>query len=227
MDTSRSIGIIGGMGSEASMHLYRRVIERTEAGGDSGHIPLVILNDPAVPDRSEHLLREGSSFLPSLKDGVNQLKRLDVPVYAVACVTAHAYRETLARVEGITFLDAIEAVQKKLDDRQAVLLSTEGTYAADVFAGLDNLTFPPSPIRRRVHEAIYQLKAAEPRRRVARTLSSQLSRQYARDTLFVLGCTELSLLADALKRRFEVISVLDALADAIIETYQRILAHAE
>lgn len=47
--TRRRIGILGGMGPEATVLLMARVVAMTAAGDDGDHVPMVVDNNTQVP----------------------------------------------------------------------------------------------------------------------------------------------------------------------------------
>ncbi|MCF8039781.1 MAG: aspartate racemase, partial [Desulfohalobiaceae bacterium] len=63
------VGIIGGMGPEATVDLMSRVLKATPAADDIDHIRLVVDNNPKVPSRIKALLENtGESPAPCLQD---------------------------------------------------------------------------------------------------------------------------------------------------------------
>lgn len=52
MSGPRRIGILGGMGPEATVELMSRLIAATPARDDSDHIPLLVDMNPQVPRAS-------------------------------------------------------------------------------------------------------------------------------------------------------------------------------
>ena len=50
------LGVIGGMGPQATLQFCQRVIDLTAAQTDQEHIPTLILNDTEMPDRTEAIL---------------------------------------------------------------------------------------------------------------------------------------------------------------------------
>ena len=50
------VGILGGMGPDATVDLMRRVIQGTPAGDDSDHIRMLVDNNPKVPSRIKALI---------------------------------------------------------------------------------------------------------------------------------------------------------------------------
>ena len=49
----KMLGIIGGMGPEASCYFYENVIAHTKAEKDQEHIDMVLLSHASMPDRTE------------------------------------------------------------------------------------------------------------------------------------------------------------------------------
>ena len=47
-----AIGVIGGMGPLASQLFYKMITEHTAAECDQDHVPLLILSDVTMPDRT-------------------------------------------------------------------------------------------------------------------------------------------------------------------------------
>ena len=50
------LGILGGMGPQATELFYRRVVELTAAVKDQEHIETLILSDTKMPDRTAAIL---------------------------------------------------------------------------------------------------------------------------------------------------------------------------
>ena len=61
----KKLGVIGGMGPEATSFYYARVIARTKAESDQEHINMIILSHATMPDRTQAILT--GNKLPFLK----------------------------------------------------------------------------------------------------------------------------------------------------------------
>ncbi|MGW3561021.1 amino acid racemase [Streptomyces sp. NPDC000963] len=159
------LGILGGMGSLATADFYRRVVERTPAGSDRAHLPVVMRADPAVPDRTAALLGEGPSPVPALVEGARRLQRAGASCIAVPCDTAHAYVERLSRATDAEVLDMIGAALEAAAACRAPgtervgVLATRGTRLAGLYErtgarlGLDVVHVPASVQERYVDAA--------------------------------------------------------------------------
>ena len=55
------LGVIGGMGPKATQLFMGMVIDRTNADKDQEHIPMVVLNDTTIPDRTSAILNKDES----------------------------------------------------------------------------------------------------------------------------------------------------------------------
>ena len=70
----KTIGVLGGMGPEATVLFFQKVVELTPAHSDQDHLPMVIVNHPQIPDRTKAILGSGESSLPALKAGMHMQK---------------------------------------------------------------------------------------------------------------------------------------------------------
>jgi aspartate racemase len=53
------VGVIGGIGSGATVKLFQYVVDLKGATIDSDHIPLLIYNNPQIPNNNQAVLRTG------------------------------------------------------------------------------------------------------------------------------------------------------------------------
>ena len=64
MTQEKRLGILGGMGPQATQIFYQWVLARTDASCDQEHIPALILSDTAMPTTLPRVCR-GRSPSPS------------------------------------------------------------------------------------------------------------------------------------------------------------------
>ena len=62
----RCLGVLGGMGPLAGAHFAVRVAELTPVTRDQDHIPLLLRNDPRIPDPSTAWMNGDASQLPAM-----------------------------------------------------------------------------------------------------------------------------------------------------------------
>ena len=93
----RIIGILGGMGPEATLDCYAKIIQNTPAGKDQDHLQVIINSDPKVPDRTAAILGRGESPLPALITGVQTLERAGAEFVIRKPFTGDQLADTLTR----------------------------------------------------------------------------------------------------------------------------------
>ena len=52
MNGKKLLGILRGMGPEATIYFFKKIVEFTEAERDQEHMPIIIYNYPQIPDRT-------------------------------------------------------------------------------------------------------------------------------------------------------------------------------
>ncbi|GGV16681.1 aspartate racemase [Streptomyces litmocidini] len=223
-----TLGILGGMGPLATADFYRRLVQRTPAGSDQAHLPVLMWADPAVPDRTAALLGEGPSPVPALVEGARRLRRAGAGCIAVPCNAAHAYVEQLSKATGVEVLDmigaALEAAARRTPGLERVgVLATRGTRLAGLYEragarlGLDVVQVPVPVQEEYVDPAILAVKGggdlAGPERWIATAAESPKGRGAQ---AVVAACTEIPLISRAASRVLPLIDSTDALAEAAV-----------
>ena len=68
----RRVGILGGMGPQATILLMQKVLDTVPAADDADHIPLLVDQNPQVPSRIRRLIEgTGDDPAPVLADTVD------------------------------------------------------------------------------------------------------------------------------------------------------------
>ena len=203
----KTIGILGGMGPEATAHFYSLLIRRTRAARDQDHVPVIMWADPRVPDRTAAILRGGPSPVPALLRGLRALRRAGADFAVIPCLTAHVFMKEIQASSQLPFVHLVEETLKFLRTemprrRVTGLLASSGTIAAGLFqssfapAGLEVLVPAPAE-QEKIMGAIYGprgIKAGFTRgrpRMLLRGAAARLIRRGAR--VVIAGCTEVPL----------------------------------
>ena len=92
------LGILGGMGPQASNTFYQRIIARTDAQRDQDHLRLLLWSDAAIPDRTAGILsgQEGPVY-DALLRGIQLLTAAGCTLIAIPCNTSHYFVPRLQR----------------------------------------------------------------------------------------------------------------------------------
>jgi aspartate racemase len=224
----KTIGILGGMGPEATLSCYAAIIRGTPADTDQEHLRVIIDSNPKVPDRTAAIIGKGASPVPSLVAGCRSLQSAGADFIIIPCVSAHYFLEAVRQEIKLPILSIFDAVTEYISSNhphiQTVgLMGTTGTISGGHFhkrladAGLTTIV-PDETRQSEVMAAIYDIKNSNPVRSrrqissdlvaVAQTLESKGAQG------IIAGCTEIPL---ALRQKHLSVPYFDALT---------ILAHA-
>ena len=227
----KTIGILGGMGPEATAYFYGLIIKNTKAEKDQEHIPVVIYANPGVPERTAAVLGKGPSPLPRLLEGIRVLKEAGADFIVMPCVTAHHFYDEIMREVKVNFLNLVEetvlyALRKNPKLKKAGLVSSTGTLRARLFheafaREAVEIIEPQEEEQERVMEAIFGKEG------VKAGYTSGKSREAIRDAARALiargaeaviaGCTEVPLVLKARDIEVPLIEPLQILAEASIK----------
>lgn len=102
------IGIIGGMGPEATIDLFRKIVAATPARIDQEHLRVLIDCNPKVPPRVPAVLGEGEDPTPLLQSTARNLERAGADLLVIACNTAHYFHDQIVEAVRIPVLHIAE-----------------------------------------------------------------------------------------------------------------------
>lgn len=219
------VGVLGGMGPEATILLQQRLLATVTASDDADHIPLLIDMNPQVPSRIAHLIEgTGTDPAPTLVRMAQRLEAAGATALAMPCNTAHHYAPQIAVAVSVPLLNMVDlsvayATENFPDATKIGMLASPAVQRVGVFdpalelAGLTGL-WPEDPDR--MLNAIRSIKVHGPTSEAHRILgkaAQELTAQGA--TCLFVACSEFSLLATDLRAAVPIIDTVDVLARAI------------
>ncbi len=235
------IGIVGGVGPYAGIDLVTKIFDQTNAETDQEHLPVALLSvSGKIADRTTFVLGE-SEINPGygISEVILQLEKIGSNVVGIPCNTAYApeiYNVILdelkrknSKVKLIHMIDEVARfIQEEYPEINRVgVLSTLGTREARIYDdclsinGL-NLVPPDEMTLKKVHDAIYSIKAkSNPVEDSARqNLSESIDALIAIGAeAVILGCTELPLAFDGAKKNCVIVDPALILARALIREF--------
>ncbi len=221
----RVIGIIGGMGSEATVDLFHKIVRCTPAKTDHEHLRILIDNNPEIPSRMDAFDDIGCSPLPLLIKTAISLKRMGADVLGMPCNSAHYYLPEIERTVDLPVVDMIKETAKFVVDRTGCsnvgLLATSGLLRTKIYDnefakhGAD-LLVPNGYSQELLMKAILAVKAKEYEKSysIVETVASDLVEQGAK--CVILGCTELPLVIKGRVGELKVIDPTQVLASKLV-----------
>ena len=223
----KTIGILGGMGPLATADLYRKIIERTRADRDNEHIRVYIDGNAAIPDRTAAILHGGEDPVPEMLSALRHLEACGADCIIMPCNTAHYFLPRLREQTALPILDmqriTAAVCRERFPGKTAAILATDGTVQSGLYdRALDaegvRWMHPGEYEQKTLMHLIYGVVKAsrpmEPEKERWDAILDTLRGQGA--DLFILGCTELPVLAGVLPSEGPFLDPTDELAKAAI-----------
>jgi aspartate racemase len=222
------------MGPLAGAHFAVRLVQLTPATCDQDHIPVLLCNNPCIPDRSSAWVSGGASPLPAMMRGVAMLQDAGADCIAIPCNTAHLWFEQLQAATSARLLHIVEAVICDLRNQgvhggRVGILGTRATLETGLYqrflvaSGYEPLVLMRHDVLRDCTEAIVAVKANRVADALAPLARSIEALRLEGASAVALGCTELPIaLPQARRDNFDlvIIDCIDALAREAVRQFR-------
>lgn len=207
--TKQTVGILGGMGPEATVDLQRRVIKLTPAQADEDHIRMVIDCDPSVPSRIKAIIEgTGPSPAPALITMARGLVQQGADFLAIPCNTAHHYIDEIAAASAVPVINMLDNTALRIQQaapnaRRVGLLASSAIQITSLYDSAfsdhdKTLAFPETSSQARLMQLIMMIKGKGPGVSNAELLDCAHALIARGAECLLVACTELSLVADTL-----------------------------
>jgi len=224
------VGIIGGMGPEATVDLMARVIKATPASDDVDHIRMIVDNNPKVPSRIKALIEgTGESPVPCLQSMARKLADWGADFLAIPCNTAHFYHGDVQKEVTIPLLNMIDLATQHLKE-SCPGLETVGLLASTAVLNLGlykkafaqagiRLLEPDADAQDRLMTAIRQVKTSTYGMEEVDNLQKAVDNLVAQGAqVLLVACTELSIIQSQIQPQVRLYDASQILAEAIVST---------
>lgn len=199
--SEQKLGVLGGMGPQATQMFYQFVLDRTDAMRDQDHLPAVILSDTAMPDRTCAILSGNTEEIYArLKRDALLLENCGCTAIAIPCNTSHYFVDRLQGEIGVPIVHMIRETAAALaatGKKRPGILATDGTIQSGLYQkecaalGMEAVV-PDEATQKLVMSIIYdEIKQGE---QGSREKFAQIDRalRAAGCDCAILACTELS-----------------------------------
>ncbi|MEO1423550.1 MAG: amino acid racemase [Pseudomonadota bacterium] len=221
----RRVGVIGGLGPEATVLFMSRLIAAVPARDDADHVPLIVDQNPQVPSRIDALVEGcGPDPSPILIDMARRLERAGAAALVMPCNTAHHYAACIQDAVSIPFLSMVDlaathAAQVTRWGRVGLLGSPalERAGVFDLPMAAQGVRVVPLTDPHAMLGAIRAIKARGTTPEVCAQLSREAHAQArAGAEAICIGCTEFSLVAKEIEAPVPVFDALDLLVETVV-----------
>jgi aspartate racemase len=227
--TKKTIGIIGGMGPEATSDLFAKIISLTPAQKDQDHIRIIIDNNPQIPDRTAFILGHGENPLKELLRSAKLLKKAGADILIMPCNTAHFFLSDIKKEIGLPFISIIDSALNDLKKlypkaKKIAILATTGPKAAKIYdkpfikAGYKVLDFSKEiqdNIMTAIYDGVKKGKAKEASIDFQKTIDKIESN--LNPDIFIAACTEIPILMQYTISKAPLIDATKSLAKAAVK----------
>jgi aspartate racemase len=228
------VGVIGGLGPEATLDFFGKVLAHSHAKTDQDHIHLIIANNPKTPNRNDAIAGRGPSPAPALAEMARSLERAGADFVVMACNTAHVYESDIRAALSKPFLSLIDETVDEVRQlhpgaKRVGVLATQGSRDANIFGaafarhGIEVVQLDV-PAQAQFMTLLYRIKAGDrsTELRVAmRQLGEQLVAMGA--DVLVAGCTEVPLVLRPGDNSRQLIDSTDVLAKRCVSYARRLI----
>lgn len=135
----KKLGIVGGMGPQATSFFFNRIVENTVASKDQEHIDIVLLNHSTLPDRTEIIMsNQGEKFVSLIVEDIKKLEILEVDNIAIPCNTSHFFYDEIQSRVNTNIINMVKHTvsyisSKNRDIKKIGIMATDGTLCTKTY----------------------------------------------------------------------------------------------
>ncbi len=225
--TRKTVGILGGMGPEATIDLFTKIVRSTPASRDQDHLRIIIDNNPLIPDRQDAILEGGPSPGPLLTETARNLEAAGADFIVIPCNTAHYWIGEIRSAVKIPVVDMIEEtagyVARSYPSLRTIgILAATGTVKSGLYqqrllqVGVRTVS-PSDTDQDALMRAIYAVKAGDISKSSAVAIQIGENLVAAGVEAIIAGCTEIPLIIRAGSLSIPIIDATEVLAKRAVE----------
>ena len=227
------IGIIGGMGPEATAKFFMQIIKATGASTDQQHYRVVIDSNAKIPDRTKAILGIGESPVPEIIKTGKNLETIGAQVLCIPCITSHYFYDQISNGLNVKLINFIEELGQYIKEsfphiNKIGVLATTGTVSSKLFDKYMpefDIIYPEKDSQdNQVMEAIYGKEGIKAGITIGYPIElidkagRQLTEKGAQ--VLIAGCTEIGLVKDQINSSVPVLDPMTVVAQMLVKRYE-------
>jgi len=221
--TGKTVGVLGGMGPDATVDFMASVIALTPANKDQDHIRMIVDHNPQVPDRQAALRGDRSAVVGTLIGMALRLESAGADFLVMPCNTAHAFLGDVIPAIHVPFLHIIdetvgEVASQHPDSKKIGVMATTacidtGIYQSALQAKGRSSLMPSGNQQPELMELIFRIKRGDKGTGVRKSMRQiAMLLESAGAELIVAACTEIPLVMGAADFDIPFVSSTEVLA---------------
>lgn len=138
-DSSKILGILGGMGPLATQLFYRMIIDCTDASKDQEHLDMIIFNHASLIDRTQAILTGHTEELyDTLLEDAKRMEESGITSIAIPCNTSHLFVDRMQQELNIPIINMVRETTKVVAAsprgiKTVAILATDGTIKSGLY----------------------------------------------------------------------------------------------
>ncbi|MCE5241997.1 MAG: amino acid racemase [Desulfobacteraceae bacterium] len=222
------IGILGGMGPEATIDLFARIVKHTHAKKDDDHLRIIIDNNPKMPSRQDAILKGGESPVPAMQETARNLERAGADFIIIGANTAHYFYDDVKDAVHIPVMHIIEEAAKETIRivsrvKKVGVLATTAAMKTGLYQksfekyGIEVLRIPED-VQSQVQNSIFTFKYEGCTPKVIEMMAAAARHMIADGAgALVMGCTEIPIILEKMEFSVPLIDPNESIALAAVQ----------
>ncbi len=217
--TQKIVGVIGGMGPDATVDFMTKVINLTPAQTDQDHIRMLVEHNPHIPSRQEAMAGTGEDPGEIIASMAARLQSAGADFIVMPCNAAHAWQPDILAAITVPFVSIVEesvASARESGGGAIGLLTTPGCFAAGVYQRVlasQDAVLPTAEELAETLVLVERVKAGDKSDAVSTGLRALADRLISRGaSTLIAACTELPLVLDQSMFDVPLVASTDVLA---------------
>lgn len=222
-NTLLKVGVLGGMGPDATVDFMSKVLAATAAYSDQDHIRMLVDHNPHVPDRSAAIIEGIGDPGSVLAEMAKRLQDAGADFLVMPCNTAHAFQRDIEAAIDIPYVSIIDETVTACGGIESIgVLETVGCKASGIYQDAFAAANVPVVLLDDSETADFMKLVAEIKGGNCGTETAAGMRQLAESLVargaagIVAGCTEIPLVLDGSMIDVPLFSSTDILAEATV-----------
>ena len=225
MNEEMVVGVLGGMGTYATVNMFKKFADVFEAEKEWDRPRIIIDNRCTMPSRVLAFMegKDKDLLITQMEESLTYLQNGGANRIILACNTSHLFLKDVYVINPtlesniVSIIDAcVKTVAAKKEIRSVNLLASEGTIESRVYQeafdklGIDCI----APLRQDYKTLRYCIEAVK-QNKYSESVKEAFISLFNKEGVYILGCTELPILYDRYSESLEGVEVIDPLESAL------------
>lgn len=221
---TKTVGVLGGMGPDATVDFMAKVIALTPADKDQDHIRMLVDHNPKVPNRQHAMLGNAEDPGPVIAAMAVGLEKAGAEFLVMPCNTAHAFIDSIEAAVRVPLISIIDlTVTACMEFENVGILATDSCLQSRIYqnalaVGNIAVVQPDDDELATLMGLITQIKSGDRSDAIALSMQCLAETLVAKGAQAVIaGCTEIPLVLSEAMLEVPLIASTDVLAVATVE----------